>query len=122
MAMNSRSGRADTWSIHPPDGFLSIVEDRDRSCPACGTAFHLHREARDRESAWRQCFEVVQFFEMAVADVAAGLVAFPDDLRVMVPGVTLSGEAERGVPAPAIDAGDAHAALGEIKRRIAAHA
>ncbi len=64
----------------PPRGAGAVpsIEQRDRARPAGGGAADLDREARDREAVAGQRFEVVQLLEVAVADVAAGLVAFPD--------------------------------------------
>ena len=58
-----------------------VVEDRHRAGPAGRGAADLVRETRDEEAARRQHFEVVQLLEVAVADVAPGLVAFPDQRR-----------------------------------------
>src|SRR5512139_1663170 len=57
----------------------SVLEDRDRARPAGRRAADLVREAGDGEAVAGQRFEIVQLLEMAVADVPAGLVAFPDN-------------------------------------------
>jgi 4-carboxymuconolactone decarboxylase len=54
------------------------IEDRHRARPAGRGAADLVREAADGEAVRRQGLQVVQLLEVAVADVAAGLVAFPD--------------------------------------------
>src|SRR6478672_7899410 len=59
-----------------------VIEDRDRARPAGRGAADLVREARDVETVAGQRFEVVQLLEVAVADVAPGLVPFPDQLDV----------------------------------------
>ena len=46
----------------------------------------------------------MQLFDVAVADVAPGLVAFPDQAGIPSLGEFLRGVDERRVPAPAIDA------------------
>ena len=42
-------------------------------------------KAKDREAGRWQRLKVVQFLDMAIADVAAGLVSLPDQRRVMRP-------------------------------------
>jgi hypothetical protein len=69
----------------------------------------LYREAAHLEAERRQLVEVGELFHVAVADLAAGLVAFPDDAGVAGFEEALVGEGERRVPAQAVDAGDAHA-------------
>src|SRR5262245_60417942 len=68
------------------------VDDSDRARPACGTAAHLHWKAAHYESLGRQRFEIVQLLDVAIADLAAGLVAFPDQAgvaggKIFLPGV-----------------------------------
>ena len=70
----------------------------------------------------RQRLEVVQLLDVAVADLAARLVALPDQLGIPGLGVFLGRVDERRVPRPGVGAGDLHAARGEIERRLAAHA
>ena len=53
----------------------------------------------------------MQLLEMAIADLAAGLVAFPDEACILGGGVSLGGVDEGRVPAPGIGAGETHAAL-----------
>ena len=67
-------------------------------------------------------FEIVQLLDMAVADMAPGLMAFPDQRGVMRLRVFLGGVDEGRVPAPAVGAGQADAALEQIHRRLIAHA
>ncbi len=50
-------------------------KDRDRPCPALGSAVDLVREAADREAVRRQHLEVVQLLEMALLPVAASFFA-----------------------------------------------
>src|SRR5258706_6962879 len=61
---------------------LLALEDGDGAGPAGRSAADLDREAADREAVARQRLEVVQLLEVAVADLAAGLVAFPDQAGV----------------------------------------
>src|SRR6478736_8439768 len=79
------------------------VEDRDRPGPARRGALDLHRKARHHEPGRRQLFEIMQFLDMSIADVAAGLVAFPDQAGISGLGIFFRGMDERRVPAPAID-------------------
>ena len=74
------------------------------------------------ETLRRQLFEIVQLLDVAIADLAAGAVTLPDQAGVVGLGVFHLGVHERRVPAPAVDAGDAHAALQKIERRLAPHA
>ena len=64
----------------------------------------------------------MQLFDVAVADVAPGLVAFPDQACIFGLGEFLRGVDERGVPAPAVDAGQSDAAFEQVHRRFVAHA
>src|SRR5258708_12364199 len=59
---------------------------------------------------------------MEIADLAAGFVAFPDQTRIAGGEIFLLGVHERRVPAPAVGAGHAHAALEQIEGCLAAHA
>ena len=99
-----------------------LIEQRHRAGPAGGAGFDLVREAGDGEAMRGKLFEILQLLHVAVGNLAAGFVAFPDDRRVVGLEPALAGVHERRVPAPGVDAGDAHAARGEIKRGFAAHA
>src|SRR3981189_965501 len=90
-----------------------LLEDRHRARPAGGGAADLVREAGDGEAMAGQRLEIVQLLEVAVADVAAGFVALPDDRRIVILGPFLGGEIERRVPAPGVGAGPANALLAE---------
>ena len=59
---------------------------------------------------------------MAVADVAPGLVAFPDQAGVVAFGVFHRRVLEGRVPAPGVGARQAHAALEQVHRGLVAHA
>src|SRR5437868_7176539 len=62
----------------PHDVLRLALQDCDGARPAGGGAADLHGETRDREAVGRQRLEVVQLLEVAVADLASGLVALPD--------------------------------------------
>src|SRR2546430_3885668 len=76
----------------------SPVDDRHRTGPAGGRAFDLDRETGDGETGRRQLLEVVQLLDVAIADVASGLVTFPDQTGVPGLGVFLRGVDKRRVP------------------------
>src|SRR6266478_32043 len=98
------------------------IDDRHRPCPARRSALDLDRKARHGETGRRQKLQIVQLFDMAVADVASGLVALPDQAGIPGLGELFRGVDERRIPAPAVDAGQPHAALEQIHRRFVAHA
>ena len=98
------------------------IKQRHGAGPTGRTAFHFVREAGDDEALVRKPFQIAQLLHMAIGNLATGLVAFPDDRWVMRFEPALAGMHEGRVPAPGIDAGDAHAARGQIKRGVAAHA
>src|SRR4029078_5941644 len=72
-----------------------------------------------REAVVGQRLQVVELLELAVAALAPGLVALPDDRRVAVALEALQRVAERRVPAPAVGADDPHALLHEVQRGVA---
>src|SRR5665647_159559 len=89
----------------------SAVDDRHGAGPARRRAFDLDRETRHGETGRRQLLEIVQLFDVAIADVPPGLVAFPDQAGVFGLGILLCSVDERCVPAPAVDAGQPYACL-----------
>src|SRR5437588_1058453 len=99
-----------------------MIHDRDGPRPAGGGAADLHRKARDREAVAGQRFQIVQLLEVAVADLAASLVPFPDQRGVAGPLELCLRVHERRVPRPRVGAGHAYAALEQVQRRLAAHA
>src|SRR5437879_10246302 len=101
---------------------VSRVEDSHRTGPAGGRAFDLDRETGDGETGRRQLLEVMQLLDVAIADVASGLVTFPDQTGVPGLGVFLRGVDKRRVPAPAIDSGQPPAPLEPIHLGPVAHA
>src|SRR5262249_50097216 len=82
------------------------VENRYRAGPAGGGAADLHREAGDGEAVRGDGLEIVQLLEMAVADVAPSLVAFPDQAGIAGLGELFLGVDEGRVPAPAVRTGE----------------
>src|SRR3546814_16083325 len=66
--------------------------------------------------------EILQLLEVAVADMAAGLVAFPDQRGIVALGEFLRRMHEGRIPAPGIGAGDPHAALQQVPGGLIAHA
>src|SRR5882757_1018987 len=64
----------------------------------------------------------MQLLDVAIADLAASPVTFPNEAGVVGLGVLRLGVDERRVPAPAVDTGDPDAALQQIERRFAPHA
>src|SRR5580698_1320760 len=83
----------------------------DRPRPAGRSAMHLHREAHDLEALGRQELEIVQLLEMRIADLAPGAVPLPDE-RSVAGRLNFAARMRKGrVPAPAIRAHEAHAAL-----------
>src|SRR5437899_868531 len=100
----------------------SAVEDRDGAGPAGRGTADLDRKAADREAVGGQRFEIVQLFEVAIADLAPRLVPFPDQPGIASRGVFLLGMDKRRIPAPAVGAGQPDAAFKQIERRLAANA
>src|SRR6476661_7394173 len=95
-----------------------VVNPIVESCPACGRRWYLHRtscpacggrtvhraaadgrglaaavtvEAGDLKACVGQLLQAVELLDVAVADLASGAVAFPDDRGVVVEGVALGG-------------------------------
>src|SRR5947207_2684247 len=99
-----------------------FLDNGDRTGPAGGAAAHLDRKAAHGESGCRQRFEIVQLLDVAIADLAARLMAFPDQAGIAGGEVFFPRVDERSVPTPAVGAGHAHAAFEQIERRFAAHA
>src|SRR3954454_15954530 len=76
-------------------GTRSPLDDRHRPSPARRSALDLDREAGHGETGRRQLLQIVQLFDVAIADMAAGLVAFPDQAGVLGLGVFLRRVDER---------------------------
>ena len=60
-------------------GAYSILDDGYSARPTGRRALDLVREAADDEAVARKHFEIVQLFKVAIADITARLVAFPDE-------------------------------------------
>src|SRR6478609_6998975 len=99
---------------------MLLLDNRHRPRPPRRSPLDLHREARDLEAVIGQRVEVRELLHVAIADLASGLVAFPDDAGVAGLGEAFGRVAERRVPAPAVGAGHAYALLQEKQRRLAA--
>src|SRR5215470_863384 len=82
-----RSGAVIISPVRAIAAAASILDDRHGPRPAGGSGLDLDGEAGNREAVRRQRLQVVQFLDMAVADLAAGPVAFPDELGVLGDGI-----------------------------------
>src|SRR3954469_11344277 len=98
-----------------------FFENGDGACPAGGCATNFRGKAGDEESVGRQRLEIMQLLEVAIADVAAGLVAFPDQPGIAGGKISGYGVTERSVPAPAVGACQADAALEQVHGGLIAH-
>src|SRR5262249_31083478 len=103
-----KEGAAGMHCEHPSE----LIEQSRRAGPAGRTALHLVGKTGNDETAVWKLFQIAQLLHMAIRNLAAGFVAFPDDRRVAGFEPALAHVHEGGVPAPGIDAGDAHAARG----------
>lgn len=74
------------------------VKNRDGAGPTCRGLVYLYREAGHHEAACGQLLEIVQFLDMAIANIAAGLVAFPNDTGITGLSVSFSRIYKRCVP------------------------
>src|SRR5260370_11334343 len=90
---------------------VSSIKQRDSAGPARRAAFNLVRETGDDEAMIRKLLQIAQLLHMAIRNFAAGFVALPDDRWVMRLQPPLTDMNKRRVPAPGVDACDAHAAL-----------
>ena len=105
-----------------PKSGSSRVQERDGADEAGRAFLDLVWEARDPEAVGGKLVEVGQFLHLPVADVAACLMAFPDDPGVPAVGKPLAGERERRIPAPSVGADNPDAPLKQAKCRLAPHA
>src|ERR1700728_4092733 len=83
------------------------IEQRHAAGPTGGGGMDFYREAAHLESERRQLLKIGELLHVAIADLPAGFVPFPNDAGVAGFGEPLTGERERRVPAPAVGAGDA---------------
>src|SRR5207248_1680950 len=72
------------------DSVLSL-DNGDGAGPAGRGAADLDWEAADHEAVRWERFEIVQLFEVAITDLAPGLVAFPDQPGIAGRGIFLLG-------------------------------
>src|SRR5262245_28793509 len=84
-----------------------LIDDGDGAGEARRGALDLEGEARDREPGRRKCVQIGELLDVAVADLHAGAVAFPDDRGIAALGEAARGVEEGRIPAPGIRAGDA---------------
>ena len=94
-----------TARVQPPEAPLILCGKHETVKPSAG-----------------KLFQIAQLFHVAVGNFAAGIVALPDDRRIVRLHPALAGMRERRIPAPGVDAADPHAARGQIQRRLAPHA
>ena len=59
------------------------IKQRHGAGPAGRAAFHFVRQARNDEAVVGKPFQIAQLLHMAIGNLAAGFVAFPDDRWVM---------------------------------------
>src|SRR5262249_57479119 len=83
---------------------------------------HFDGKAAHHEPFGRQRFEIVELLDVAIADLATGSVAFPDQAGVAGGEIFLLGVDEWRVPAPAVGAAHTHAPLEQVEGCLAAHA
>src|SRR6185369_15950144 len=95
------SSSSSSWARSWASG-AELVEYCHGARPTRRGAADLDREAGDGEAIARQRLEIVQLLEVAIADVAAGFVAFPDQAGVAALFIPLGSVHERRVPAPGI--------------------
>src|SRR5947209_15012871 len=73
-------------------GLASILHNRHGARPAAGGLRDFHREAGDLEAEGRELVQVGELLHVAIADLAAGLVAFPNEARIAGRGEAAFGE------------------------------
>src|SRR5687767_14888088 len=78
----------------------------------------LHREAGHLETGRRQRLQVMQLLDVAVTDLAARAMTFPDHRRITILGVLLGRETERSIPAPRVRTGQPNAHLEKVNRGV----
>src|SRR6266446_2418933 len=96
----------ESHALSPTDvAAVSLIDDSHRPGPARRGSFDLDRKTGDGETGRRQLLEVVQLFDVAVADLAPGLLTFPDQAGVPGFGVFLRRVDAWRIPARAVDGG-----------------
>jgi hypothetical protein len=89
-----------------------VLKDRDGARPACRSAPHFVRKARNRVSIGWKYFEIVELLQVAIADITTGFVAFPDQGSVAGRNDFVRGMTEGGVPRPRVRARHSNPARG----------
>src|SRR5215467_2499245 len=117
-----RSGAVVIAVGSPKRGCSLVLQDRHRPRPPGGGGFDLDGEAGNHEAVRWQRLQVVQLFDVAVADLTARPVAFPYELGVLGGSVALVRVHEGRVPRPGVGTGDLDPAGGQVERRLPAHA
>src|SRR5437868_1865697 len=108
--------------VKPRAGGGLSLDNGDGAGPAGRGAADLDREATHHKPVGRERFEIVQLFEVAITDLAPGLVTFPDQVGIAGRGIFLLGVDKGRIPAPAIGAGQPDAAFEEVQGRVAPNA
>src|SRR6185437_2811591 len=103
-------------------GAQSSINDCDRPCPSGRPAPHFDWKTADREASGWQRLKIVQFFDMAISDIAAGSMSLPNERGIPSLGIFFHRIYEGRIPAPAVGAGDAYSPFKQIKCRFASHA
>src|SRR6516162_4162358 len=117
-----RSGAVIICGCSPNRGCSLVLQDRHSPRPTGGGGFDLDGEAGNREAVRWQRLQVVQLLDVAVANLAASPVAFPDELGVLGGSIPLGRVREGRIPGPGVGAGDLDAPGGQIERGLPAHA
>src|SRR5262249_12913481 len=66
--------------------------------------------------------EIVQFLDMAIADLASSLMSFPNQACILGCEILVLGVNEGSIPTPSVSAGHPHALAQEMQCCIATHA
>src|SRR5205814_8015275 len=90
--------------VKPRAGGGLSLDNGDGAGPAGRGAADLDREATHHKPVGRERFEIVKLFEVAITDLAPGLVTFPDQAGIAGRGIFLLGVDKGRIPAPAIGA------------------
>src|SRR5262245_25628864 len=59
-------------------GGQSSINDRHRPCPTCGPAAYFHGKTAHHEAFGWQRLQIVQLFDMAIADFTSSAMSLPD--------------------------------------------
>src|SRR5690349_672775 len=104
-----------------PCALVALLKNGHRTGPASRGSANLRREADDREAIWGKGLEIVQLLQLAVPNLPASFVSFPNDrgiLRLPVP----FGHVRHGrIPAPGVCSDNAYSPFQKIHRCLTAH-